>query len=85
MADELVRVKIENEGGQGVPNTLMKIFSADGTVLEAQGLTSKGPTPALGVFETVLPGSAAPGILYTIHAQTPTPIRTSRSQIRVIT
>lgn len=83
MADQLVRVKVEDKvSSNGVPGVLMRIFD-ENDVLQAQGITSSGPSPALGVFETILDGSAEPGTLYTIHGQRRVANISTRSQIRV--
>ncbi len=85
MADELVRIKVEDQSSTGLAGALLRIFDGN-DVLKAEGLTSSGPSPALGVFQTVLPGSATPGTLYTIHVKhDQTKFNSGRSQIRVIT
>lgn len=85
MASELVRVKVQNDGGVGLEGALVRIFDEGNTILKAQGITSKGPSPALGIFETTLEGSASPGTLYIVRVlRNISPVRTDTS-IRVIT
>lgn len=85
MADELVRVKIEDGGGNGVEGALIRIFDEDEKVLKAQGFTSAGPTPALGIFETILSGSAGLGTPYVVRVLRKIPSFKARSFIRVVT
>lgn len=85
MASELVRIKVENSGSLGLAGALVKVYDDAEKILKAQGLTSAGPTPALGVFETVLEGSATPGIAYKVQVFRDIPRVASRSSIRVIT
>lgn len=85
MASELVRIKVENSGGAGLAGALVRIFDKEEKVLKAQGLTSAGPTPALGMFETVLEGAATPGNEYRVHVFRDIARVASRSRIMVIT
>lgn len=85
MASELVRIKVANPGDVGLAGALVRIFDEEEKVLKAQGLTSAGPTPALGIFETVLEGSATPGTAYRVQVFRDIPRVASRYSIRVIT
>lgn len=85
MADELVRIKVQNSSGAGLAGALVRILDEDEKVLKAQGITSIGPTPAVGIFETVLSGSASPGTGYVMQVLRNTAEVKSRSFFRVIT
>lgn len=83
MANQLVRIKVVNPTSQPLSNALVRILSFDG-ILQAQGLTSEGPIPAEGIFETILSGSATPGSFYEVDVHHPFLNRRARAQIGVL-
>lgn len=83
MAAQLVRIKVINDSTAGLSGALVKVFDSDYS-LQAQGMTSEGPTPAAGIFETTLEGDAHPGKLYTVHVLNSVPRVDIRSQLSVV-
>jgi hypothetical protein len=83
MADELVRIKVLDQTSQPIAGALVRVHSSDAAyLLVAQGLTSAGPTPAEGIFETILPGAASPGQHYEVSVNHPF-LRSNRARAQI--